>query len=104
MLRAIEVFEAFDGKRFDDADTAAEHVANKAREVFAALLAPLVTGGKMTHNDVFRVVMEIVPDGAAVSALAKALVPMAAYGDQYAVQAVRRVCDHKPVHRLNEEG
>lgn len=69
--RVIKVFETADGARFDKEPKALEHVADECREVLSLKLKPLL--GPLTHNDIFRAVMCLIPDAAGAKELAKAL-------------------------------
>lgn len=62
MLRTIAVFETADGERFDDERKALEHVADMCREAIAKRLKPLMDDGRMTHSEVTRVVLQLIPD------------------------------------------
>lgn len=69
MIREIEVYETRDGKRFDSLPNAQEHVANAIREAIDARLEPLIKSGKLSKNDTYRIVMEIIPDVKAAESL-----------------------------------
>lgn len=69
MIRETTVYRTSDGKNFDDDGKALEYVADKIREVIAARLDPLTKAGKFSANDVYRIVMAIVPDAEVAKSL-----------------------------------
>lgn len=79
MLKRFEVFETSDGKRFDNEAKALEHIADAAREILDARLAPLMAAGKLSANDRYRVVLAIIPDANAAKALWMQLARMMDY-------------------------
>lgn len=73
MLTKVTVFETQDGARFDDEAKALEHVADVCRQALDMRLAQLMTDGRLTANDRYRIVMAIVPDAVAAESLATEL-------------------------------
>lgn len=73
MIRRLTVFETADGKRFDDEDKAREHVADLCREALDKRLKAATKPGKFSANDIFQIVMALVPDALAGAELADEL-------------------------------
>lgn len=73
MIREKEVFQTADGKFFDDASKAQEHVADNVREIIDARFADLMRAGKLTANDRYTIVMALIPDAKAATSLYRQL-------------------------------
>lgn len=71
MFLPVEMYKTSDGKLFDTEERASEHVADLCREIIAARLEPLK--GPLSANEIYRVVMAIIPDGSAAASLARAM-------------------------------
>jgi hypothetical protein len=72
MFTPVEVYRTRDGKTHATPDKAREHIADQCRERLAALLAALPPE-RFTRNDVFRIVMALIPDAESGKRLADSL-------------------------------
>lgn len=73
MLEKVQMFRTADGSMFECERKALNHVASQCQETLAAMLEPLVTSGKFTHNDVYRVVCTLAGDAETAKRLSDAL-------------------------------
>jgi len=72
MLTLLKVicYTTPDGKTFATEKEGLDYVADKAREILALRLQPMVAAGKLSAGDKFNVVMALIPDGHAAHTLA----------------------------------
>ncbi len=69
MIRNIEMFQTSDGKCFENAAKAEEHVANAIREALDARLHGMMVAGKLPASDRYWIIMALIPDAEAAKTL-----------------------------------
>lgn len=72
----VKVYQTTDGKQHETREKANEYVLDKVREFIDKRLQPLILQGKRSHNDIYEVVLTLLPDKESLDELDQILVDL----------------------------
>lgn len=70
----VKVYQTTDGKQHETREKADEYVLDKVREFVDKALNPLILQGKRSQNDIYEVIMTLLPDKKSLDELDQILV------------------------------